>query len=88
MSHKRISFGSHFLSNKKRESLIELFNSFDQDSDGKISSAEFNEILRTMNLNNTEAVNSMVIIKNKNENKESELHDHLPNFLIQGKGSE
>ncbi|CAO3703209.1 unnamed protein product [Rhizopus stolonifer] len=60
MSHKRISFGSHFLSNKKRESLVELFNSFDQNSDGKISSAEFNEILHTMNLNNTEAVSSMV----------------------------
>ncbi len=62
MSSKRLSLGSHFLSSKKKGDLIELFNSFDKDNDGKISCAEFNELLHSMNIDNTAAVTSMVNI--------------------------
>lgn len=59
MSSKRLSFGSHFLSSKKKGDLSDLFASFDKDNDGKISHLELEDMLLSTGVNSA-AIPSMV----------------------------
>ncbi|KAG2236284.1 hypothetical protein BDF21DRAFT_425035 [Thamnidium elegans] len=59
MSSKRLSFGSHFLSSKKKGDLSDLFASFDKDKDGKISHLELEDMLLSTGVNSS-AIPSML----------------------------
>lgn len=64
MSSKRLSFGSHFLSSKKKGDLSELFTSFDKDHDGKISQSELQDMLHSAGVDSA-SIPSMVKKKKK-----------------------